>query len=212
MIKKLAPTNLFGFLNDFDNKEKTKSKVKLNLTAIFLITFFMLSPDLLNSGSPVYVILKPLAVFFFLLISILLSSTFIQVLFKRKVSYIYAMKYVSTVKMLLVLASMPYVLGMSSTQDASFIYIPMVAFPVLIAIFIYASSVFTSKRAIEANARASEGNTGMEEEYGFSANMDDFDEEPVVAGKGEVLIAMVGHIFKVFLILFIMVFLLKALA
>jgi len=115
MIKKLAPTNLFGFLNDFDNKEKTKKKVKLNLTAIFLITFFMLSPDLLNSGSPVYVILKPLAVFFFLLISMLLSATFIQVLFKRKVSYIYAMKYVSTVKMLLVLASMPYVLG--STQE-----------------------------------------------------------------------------------------------
>tara|TARA_R110002020_G_scaffold463080_2_gene682961 strand:- start:188 stop:820 length:633 start_codon:yes stop_codon:yes gene_type:complete len=210
MIKKLAPTNLFGFLNDFDSKEKTKKKVKLNLTAIFLITFFMLSPDLLNSGSPVYVILKPLAIFFFLLISMVLSATFIQVLFKRKVSFGYAMKYVSTVKMLLVLASMPYVLG--STQDASFIYIPLMAFPVLIAIFIYASSVFTSKRAIEADARASEGNTGIEEEYGFSANMDDFDGEPVVAGKGEVLIAMVGHIFKVFLILFIMVFLLKALA
>lgn len=206
MIKKLAPTNLFGFLNDFDNKEKTKKKVKLNLTAIFLITFFMLSPDLLNSGSPVYVILKPLAVFFFLLISMLLSATFIQVLFKKKVSFGYAMKYVSTVKMLLVLASMPYVLGMSSTQDASFIYISMVAFPVLIATFIYASSIFTSKRAIEADE-----NTGIEEEYGFSANMDDFDGEPVIAGKGEVLIAMVGHIFKVFLILFIMVFLLKAL-
>jgi hypothetical protein len=204
MIKKLAPTNLFGFLNDFDSKEKTKKKVKLNLTAIFLITFFMLSPDLLNSANPMYVIVKPLAVFFFLLISMLLSATFIQALFKKKVSFGYAMKYVSTVKMLLVLASMPYVLG--SAQDASFIYVPMVVFPVLIAIFIYASSIFTSKRAIEADE-----NTGMEEEYGFSANMDDFDEEPVVAGKGKVLIAMVGHIFKVFLILFIMVFLLKAL-